>query len=301
MKALRGKKSLVFLIVSVLCLCMGAAATGMLSHKNNTAINDVRTFDASIPAIRKAMTVPLRSEDSGVRTDLLALTAAQYGGDFSEYRDEDLQKLASDLNSGKSIKLIAADIKDFEAYSTLYHRVLDGIAGGKGYFPVADGFYCEHYSDFGDERTYGGKRQHLGHDIFCSEGTPVIAVEDGTVEALGWNEYGGWRIGIRSTDGQRYLYYAHLRKDRPYRSGLREGMKVSAGDVIGYVGKTGYSKEENTEGISVPHLHFGIMLTDEKCGELWVDTYSVVGYLEEKKQTVRRSTVTGDFSPAGLS
>ena len=41
-------------------------------------------------------------------------------------------------------------------------------------------------------------------------GTPVVAVESGYVEVLGWNQYGGWRIGIRSFDGKRYYYYACL-------------------------------------------------------------------------------------------
>ncbi len=53
-----------------------------------------------------------------------------------------------------------------------------------------------------------------------SIGTPVIAVEGGVVEALGWNQYGGWRIGIRSFDGQRYYYYAHLRRDHPFHTSL---------------------------------------------------------------------------------
>ena len=42
-----------------------------------------------------------------------------------------------------------------------------------------------------------------------SIGTPIIAVESGTIEHLGWNQYGGWRIGIRSNDKKRYYYYAH--------------------------------------------------------------------------------------------
>ena len=58
-------------------------------------------------------------------------------------------------------------------------------------------------------------------------GTPVIAVESGYVEAIGWNQYGGWRIGIRSYDKQRYYYYAHLRKDDPYADDL-------------YIGEAGY-------------------------------------------------------------
>ena len=49
-------------------------------------------------------------------------------------------------------------------------------------------------------RSYGFKRQHLGHDMMGQVGTPVIAVESGYVEAIGWNQYGGWRLGIRSFD-----------------------------------------------------------------------------------------------------
>ena len=75
---------------------------------------------------------------------------------------------------------------------------------------------------------------------YGSIGTPIIAVESGYIEALGWNQYGGWRVGIRSFDGKRYYYYAHLRKDHPYAKDLCEGQIVTAGDVIGYLGMTGY-------------------------------------------------------------
>ena len=57
-------------------------------------------------------------------------------------------------------------------------------------------------------------------------------MEGGTVEALGWNRYGGWRIGIRSDDRKRYYYYAHLRKDTPYAEGLAVGQRVQALSLI---------------------------------------------------------------------
>ena len=85
---------------------------------------------------------------------------------------------------------------------------------------IAKGYGFSHYDDFGNSRTYGFARKHLGNDLMGNIGTPIIAVESGVVEALGWNRYGGWRIWIRSLDGMRYYYYAHLRKDRPYHSSL---------------------------------------------------------------------------------
>ena len=85
------------------------------------------------------------------------------------------------------------------------------------------GYLYTESDDFGNGRSYGFARKHLGHDMFCSVGTPVAAVENGVVEAMGWNQYGGWRIGIRSLDRRRYYYYAHLRKDAPFAKGLKEG------------------------------------------------------------------------------
>ena len=59
---------------------------------------------------------------------------------------------------------------------------------------------------------------------------------------------------------KRYYYYAHLRKDYPYQANLKEGSIVTAGDIIGYLGRTGYSATENTNNIDESHLHFGIQL-----------------------------------------
>ena len=111
------------------------------------------------------------------------------------------------------------------------------------------------------------------------------------VEALGWNQYGGWRVGIRSHDGLRYWYYAHLRKGHPYAEGLREGDEVQAGQVIGYMGRTGYSTVEDANNIEVVHLHFGLQLIfdeSQKDGssEIWVDVYQLVRLLERHRCTV---------------
>lgn len=119
-------------------------------------------------------------------------------------------------------------------------------------------------------------------------GTPIIAVESGIVEALGWNQYGGWRIGIRSLDNKRYYYYAHLRKNYPYQSNLEIGSRVQAGDVIGYMGRTGYSRKENTNNIDEPHLHFGIQLIFDESqkegnNEIWISCYELVKFLRQNQ------------------
>lgn len=166
--------------------------------------------------------------------------------------------------------------------------------GLKAFSPIAKNYPYSDYSDFGVARSYGFKRQHLGHDMMGQVGTPVIAVESGYVEAMGWNQYGGWRLGIRSFDGKRYYYYAHLRKNFPYHKSLQEGSIVQAGDVIGYLGRTGYSRTENTNNIDEPHLHFGIQLIfdeSQKDGnnEIWIDCYEIVKFLAvNRAETVKK-------------
>ena len=105
--------------------------------------------------------------------------------------------------------------------------------------------------------TRGGGRPHEALDIMAPRGTPVLAVEDGTIAKLFLSQ-GGGGITIYQFDPSRQFsyYYAHL--DR-YASGLQEGQSVRRGDVIGYVGSTGNASPD------APHLHFGIFrLTPER-------------------------------------
>ena len=127
-------------------------------------------------------------------------------------------------------------------------------------------------------------------------GKPIVAVEGGVVEAMGWNRYGGWRVGIRSFDGKRYYYYAHLKKDKPFADGLAVGDIVQAGDLIGFMGRTGYSDKENTNNIETVHLHFGMQLifdeSQKECNsEIWIDVYNIVRLLSSHRSSIQK---TGD-------
>ena len=173
--------------------------------------------------------------------------------------------------------------------------------GLKAYCPIAKGYAYNDYDDFGSSRSYGYARRHLGHDLMALVGTPVVAVESGTVEVLGWNQYGGWRVGIRSFDGRRYYYYAHLRQNRPYAEGLEAGDVVMAGDVIGYVGRTGYSAKENVNGITSSHLHLGLQLIFDESqkegpSEIWVDLYSITRLLSENRSETVRNAETKEHT-----
>ena len=95
----------------------------------------------------------------------------------------------------------------------------------------------------------GGTRAHEALDIPASRGTPVLAVEDGRIAKLFLSKPGGLTIYHFDDASEFAYYYAHL---DGYADGLREGMWVRKGQLIGYVGSTGNAAPE------APHLHFAI-------------------------------------------
>ena len=256
--------------------------------------------------------------------ELLAYLACKNGGNFKNFKKSQLDALVDKLQNGETIESLTQSLKFYDYYLESYSAVLDNFIGNfsieskssdeleqttfenkyglKAFLPIAKNYSFSHYDDFGNSRSYGFKRTHLGNDLMGSIGTPIIAVESGVIENLGWNQYGGWRIGIRSFDTKRYYYYAHLRKNHPYSEGLEAGMTVKAGDVIGYLGMTGYSIKENVNNINVPHLHFGMQLIFDESqvdspNEIWIDVYQIVEFLKQNQSEVYVSNEeTRDYS-----
>ena len=252
---------------------------------------------------------------------LLAYTAARTGGEFDKKALKILEETAGKLAEGETqIETLTKDMKYYPYYLEAYSAALGGLVGEyeaeatgedgqiitqkkyglKGYCPIARGFDYTHYDDFGTGRSYGYRRRHLGHDMMGLVGTPIIATESGYVEALGWNRYGGWRIGIRSFDKKRYYYYAHLRQNRPYAKGLEIGDIITAGDVIGYMGHTGYSDTENVNNIETVHLHVGLQLifdeAQKECdNEIWIDFYQLAQFLHAHRSRVVRDDATKEW------
>lgn len=134
------------------------------------------------------------------------------------------------------------------------------------------------------ERNYGGDRRHEGTDIMASVDEagyyPVVSITDGTVEQVGWLEKGGWRIGIRSGNGN-YYYYAHLHS---YAGEWAPGDPVRAGEMLGYMGDSGYGPEGTTGQFPV-HLHLGIYLPLGADREMAVNPYWMLRYLEQMRLT----------------
>ena len=117
----------------------------------------------------------------------------------------------------------------------------------KGFvFPVQG--EVEFIDSWGYPRMMGTSQAHWhqGTDIFAPMGTPLVAVESGEVFKVGQAGLGGNRLWIRGDSGTEY-YYAHV---SAFATGLHDGQRVNAGDVVAYVGDTG-----NAKG-TPPHLHF---------------------------------------------
>ena len=125
-------------------------------------------------------------------------------------------------------------------------EVTPPLGSGTYVFPVVGA------TGYGD--TYGAPRGdvagkwHHGDDLFAKLGTPVVAVADGTVNRVGWEKVGGWRLWVRDNAADEF-YYAHL---SGYAPAVFHSNRVEAGEVIGFVGNTGDAYT------GVPHLHFEV-------------------------------------------
>jgi LysM repeat protein len=146
-------------------------------------------------------------------------------GDIAARHGTSISKLA-DLNGLSDVNVIRSG------------QTLD-VPGGSGWVCPVDG--ARYFNDWGFPR--GGSRYHEGNDLFAGRGSPVRAPVSGSLELIR-GTVGGLQFNLYGSDGIEYLG-SHL--DSAGKTG-----KVSAGDVIGYVGTSG-----NAQGTN-PHLHFGM-------------------------------------------
>lgn len=293
----------------------------------------IKWVDFTVPceAMELAYERDVKAHEAGTGLDwvsLIAYTASKWGGEFDKKAMREMEKMADEAlekadeshTATDVIDNAGADLKYYPYYKEAYGAILSGMVGPyqaqledengtvswhnvyglKAYSPIARGFDYSDFDDFGTSRSYGYSRPHLGHDMMGQVGTPIIAIESGYVEVLGWNQYGGWRIGIRSFDKKRYYYYAHLRQNYPYQEDLEEGSVVTAGQTIGYMGHTGYSTQENVNNIKTTHLHWGLELVfdesqKESDNEIWIDCYQLSRFLRKHRSSVQKVEGTKEW------
>ena len=109
-------------------------------------------------------------------------------------------------------------------------------------------------SNFGMRKhpILGYNKMHRGTDFAAPEGTPIMASGDGKIIRARWCGGGGNCIKIKHNSVYSTVY-AHLKN---FARGIREGVRVNQGQIIGYVGSTGMS--------TGPHLHYEVIINGKK-------------------------------------
>lgn len=191
----------VILLMAAFILWENTAGTG---GKTVTATSDgtIRwvDFNVSYEALCKAYECDVDTYGSEMHIDwidLLSYVAAKNGGEFGATAVSELNEAAEKVkNKELTFDEAAEKLKYFSYYKEAYSAVLGGLVGEyeiqeseggpyvkkyglKAFSPIAKGFPYSDYDDFGVSRSYGYKRQHLGHDMMGQIGTPVICIETG--------------------------------------------------------------------------------------------------------------------------
>ena len=109
-------------------------------------------------------------------------------------------------------------------------------------------------SNFGMRKhpILGFNKMHKGTDFAAKEGTPIMASGDGKIIRARWCGGGGNCVKIKHNSSYSTIY-AHLSK---FAAGIKEGVRVKQGRIIGYVGSTGMS--------TGPHLHYEVIENKKK-------------------------------------
>lgn len=260
--------ALVFLVVSLSDFC-----------KTRAKLNYLFEVEVTIDTLRKQQ-VPLEIYDLFIKWEIKEkYSCYDYLGAYFITGETEKEKLESCIDILKQYRT-----QDFQTYTDYLCAIWKDLE----YFPIPLSTINQSVGvSFSDswmmERTFGGVRGHEGTDIMTDINQrgyyPVVSMTDGVVEKIGWLTQGGYRLGIRAPHGG-YFYYAHL---YDYAQEFQQGDTVKAGELIGFVGDSGYSEIEGTVGNFDVHLHLGIYVNQPDGTEISVNSFYPLKYLESKK------------------
>ncbi len=251
---------------TVLILCITAV---MLSNEVRHMSKTNQLFTLNITSDRfRQLNITCTTEEISTyaesigadKGELMIVCECMFEGDISSAN-------ISSINKSSFVRIRNYLKKKQPQLFNLEKNTYNGLLADIKYFPVPRSNkrkeWVNYVNSWNYERTYKGNRTHEGTDVMGDinkDGIyPVVSVSDGYVSNIGWLELGGWGIGITSPSGI-YYYYAHLDS---YAKEYKEGDVIRAGDIIGYMGSTGYSKVEGTKNKFPVHLHFGIYITPD--------------------------------------
>ena len=153
--------------------------------------------------------------------------------------------IGAEINA-RGWELTAVFFEDDDGHGAYYRPSGEPLSREFLRYPLEFTEITSEFSPLRDHPILRCPRPHLGVDFAAPPGTPVRAVASGTVVEAGWVHQLGRSVRVEHSGGLRSVY-GHLRR---IADGVREGMPVERGQVIGYVGSSGLS--------TGPHLHFAL-------------------------------------------
>jgi murein DD-endopeptidase MepM/ murein hydrolase activator NlpD len=209
----------------------------------------------------------LAAEQHGIPFDMLLPLINTYAYDVDFQRDiraGDYFEIMYDTKIDDDGEVVCSGITSFAALTTQGRRLTlyryQDSQGTVDYFdekgrslkknlmvtPV-DGARIS--SRYGKRRhpILGYSRMHKGLDFAAPSGTPIKAAGDGVVESAAYSRSYGNNVRLRHSNSYQ-TRYGHMRR---FARGIRAGVRVKQGQIIGYVGSTGMS--------TGPHLHYEVL------------------------------------------
>ena len=273
-------------------------------------------FNVSYEAMDKALSLDIRSQEQDMPVswiDLLALAACRTGGKVTA---KSVEQAYQNLQSGKSPQELLGELFKYYAY---YHDAYDAALGG-----LVGNYAILVEDETGDQvwKASYGLKASLSHcrrvrlqplrrlwgraELWLCPKAPGQRPygRPGHPHCGRRSRHGGshglepirWLAGGHPLPGQPALLLLRpSAKDTPFAPGLQEGDQVQAGQVIGFMGRTGYSTHENVNNIETVHLHFGLELifdeSQKECNsEIWIDVYQIVRLLSRHRSSVMKAS-----------
>ena len=183
---------------------------------------------------------------SGDEIDILYEVIKTEDGDVIGYGDIKYARLVNGQNDMSLFRFTDKDGRmdyyDAEGHSSRKTLMKTPVDGAR----ISSTYGMRHHP------VLGYSKMHKGVDFAAPRGTPIYAAGDGVIEKAGrWGSFGNY-VRIRHNSNLKTAY-AHLQK---FKSGIRPGVRVKQGDVIGYIGTTGRS--------TGPHLHYEVHLNGKQ-------------------------------------
>lgn len=202
-----------------------------------------RSFREFLAAFDMLQSVSQQDADAVDRVEQLKAEQEQVHADLDRQRAEQERIIAEIDRRQDQVEVSLRSVsREYDRAKAELDRRKSGFA-----FPVAGAY--SYTNTFGAPRMVGTEysHKHEGTDVFALRGTPLVAVVDGVLDRVGTSTLGGLGAWVRSPGDNWSYYYAHL---SAYAPGVRQGMKVKKGQVIGFVGNTGNAKRTPS------HVHF---------------------------------------------